>query len=266
MFNLSDETKDSIYKDVFQPSAKELGKTLSLIPRAANVGLSFIDKYLTEKEINIKRAKELLEEKAKNIPEDNLVPPEPYIALPTMQAISYCIDNDSLREMYVNLLLSAMNKNTKEKAHPAFVHIISQLSPDDAMLFTTLFAKNQISIPIAKIFLQKVPNLRMSGQQFETKQVHAYILNSTTEASIITACVNNLTRLGLAEIDLDFSLIPPSLYDYVESSQIYNSQEIIDILNTEELNAHWERAVKKGALSLTDFGQAFYGTCACPII
>ena len=44
------------------------------------------------------------------------------------------MNSEELRNMYANLLAASMLKDEKENAHPSFVEIIKQLSPDEAKL------------------------------------------------------------------------------------------------------------------------------------
>lgn len=90
--------------------------------------------WIAQKEYNIEETKKLLALKLTHITPDNIVSPESYIAIPALQQISYSMNNESLRDLYANLLAKAMNKETKNAVHPAFVDIIKQLSPDEALL------------------------------------------------------------------------------------------------------------------------------------
>ena len=43
-------------------------------------------------------------------------------------------DDNPLTELYLNLLARAIDKERCDEAHPAFVTIIEQMSPDEAMV------------------------------------------------------------------------------------------------------------------------------------
>ena len=74
----------------------------------------------------------MLELKLEKVSPELIEAPEPYIAVPAVQYISYCMNNEELRNMYANLLANSMNKVVKDGVHPGFVEIIKQLSPDEA--------------------------------------------------------------------------------------------------------------------------------------
>ena len=106
------------YNDIAKSAMKSTGEIVGLIPRAINGALEPLHKWILQKEYNIDKIKILLEEKLKNINANEIVQPESFIAVPTIQAISYCMDNDDLRNMYANLLAASMVVSTKDYVHP----------------------------------------------------------------------------------------------------------------------------------------------------
>lgn len=97
------EKVPEIYDDGLKPTVQEGGKLIARIPRAINAALSGCDIWILNKEYNIEEIKKLLAKKLENVPIEKIVPPEPYIAVPALQAISYSMNNEELRELYANL-------------------------------------------------------------------------------------------------------------------------------------------------------------------
>ena len=122
------------YNDGLKPSAQETGKALALIPRTINAALAPLRKWIAEREYSVSETERLLAIKLEGINAESIVSPEAYVAVPVLQAISYCKNSEELRNMYANLLATSMVENGKENAHPSFVEIIKQLSPDEAKL------------------------------------------------------------------------------------------------------------------------------------
>ena len=121
------EIAKNVYNDAGKPVAKPTGELVGLIPRAIKAALSPLEKWILQREYNVAETKKLLEEKLQNTPPELIESPAPHIAVPAMQYISYCMDNEELREMYANLLANSMNKVVKDGVHPGFVEIIKQL-------------------------------------------------------------------------------------------------------------------------------------------
>ncbi|MEI8673868.1 DUF4393 domain-containing protein [Vibrio sp. SA48] len=60
------------------------------------------------------------------------------MAGPTLESLKFSGSEETLREMYANLLANAMDCETQESVHPSFVQIISQLLPLEATLLGAL--------------------------------------------------------------------------------------------------------------------------------
>lgn len=74
-----------------------------------------------------------------------------------MQALTYTAQNETLREMYVNLLANSMNTDKNSVVHPSFVEIIKQMNSLDAKVFDEIAKTNAY---------QKVmnPKIMLKGQ------------------------------------------------------------------------------------------------------
>ena len=123
-----------IYKDLLQPAIRELGNDVLIVAKAVSIALSPLkgavwgfDKI--QEWISVK----LTEKLSKTSPE-KIQTPKMNIAGQILLQLPFCKDESELREMYANLLASAMNKDLFASAHPSFVTIIQQLSPDEALV------------------------------------------------------------------------------------------------------------------------------------
>ena len=111
---------------------------LARIPQVINAALAPLDCWIAERQYHVDRTKQLLEENLKNADPEKIVPPEPYVAIPAIQAISYAMDSDELRTLYANLLAKSIYLDTKDSVHPAFTEIIKNLSPVDCRVFDSI--------------------------------------------------------------------------------------------------------------------------------
>ena len=126
-----------VYKDLAKPAVSEIGNVAGRTVRAL---LAPIRGFLWGWE----RIEEVVEEGVKKrldkIPEERRKSPEPEIAVPLIQALGYTAQNETLREMYINLLANSMDKAKEKDVHPSFVEIIKQMSSLDAKVFEKLSA------------------------------------------------------------------------------------------------------------------------------
>ena len=127
-----------LYEDLAQPVTKEIGTTLGRTVRAL---LSPVRGLCWGFEKIEKRIVDGVEKRLENVQTKKLHTPEPEIAVPLFFALTYTAQNDTLREMYLNLLANSMNSDFDKNVHPSHVEIIKQMNHLDAVVFEEL-AKN----------------------------------------------------------------------------------------------------------------------------
>ena len=180
------------YQDSGKPVLKPTGELLGLIPRTIKAVLLPLEKWIAGREYNLSETYKLLQQKLENIPPEQIVSPEAHIAVPTMQYISYCMDNGELRNMYANLLAKSMCSVMKNNVHPAFVEIIKQLCPDEAKIMKEVYKK--YFIPTLSV---RKENKSHAGIDIISGFSNiGYIANCEYPSEIIKY-FDNLIRLGL---------------------------------------------------------------------
>ena len=117
-----------VYKDAVSPIVKPVGEILGFLPRTLKLALSGWEKWLINGEETIRLTAESVREKIQALPEEKLVEPEPYVAIPAMQQLSYCVNNEELRELYANLLVSSMNIDKDGSLPIKFLNSLACLS------------------------------------------------------------------------------------------------------------------------------------------
>lgn len=241
------ETVPELYDDSLKPTVQESGKILSIIPRTIYAALVPLRKWIANKEYSLAETEKLLEKKLEHIGEDKIVTPDAYVAVPAIQAISYSMDNDELRNLYANLLAKSMNIDTKEKVHPSFVEIIKQMSPVDARVF-----KGIIESPFAPIIdlYVKIPEGGTDCHQYNISWMEF------SSYDIISVSLDNLLRLGLIDIPFGTSYTENRIYDMVRITKSYKT------IKTKLESLHMgtvcesKRIIKTNALA-----ESFYNTC-----
>lgn len=88
-----------VYTDFVKPILKPTGEVIGLVPRTIRAVLSPLERLVLQSEYNVEKTRKLLEEKLKDVPPERIEPPEPYIAVPALQYLSYCMDNHELRDL-----------------------------------------------------------------------------------------------------------------------------------------------------------------------
>jgi len=185
--------------------------------------------------------KKQLEEKEKSIPTAKKTDPDFHIVSLALDNSKFCITNDELREMFVNLIGNTMNSDMKDIAHPAFAEIIKQMTSIDAIILKTFTIKS--SQPIAEI--------RHSDENRTYEVIYrnyfiAQLIDNPFSSEACSVSVTNLERLGLVNIFYDAFLSDSSLYD--------NYNNVLEC----EFKGH---ELHKGIVALTQVGQAFIKVC-----
>lgn len=238
------EKVPEVYDDILKPVAQETGKLLGRVPRAINAALSGCDVWILNKEYNIEETKKLLAKKLENVPPEKIVQPEPYVAVPALQAISYSMNNEELRELYANLLSKAMNIDTKDFVHPCFTDLIKQMSPLDAKVFKSIMESS-----ITPLLTIKKHDKITNGANILIENISWLTFASYNAISV---SINNLCRLGLIEIPYFDNYTDKTNYDCIKQNPWFKAfllqyQSTIDSTKDElKLEEHY---IKKNDLS-----------------
>lgn len=124
--DITEIVKDApqVYEDGLKPAVAESGKTLALIPKAINAALAPLRIWIAQREYNVAETEKLLEKKLEKVGAENIVSPEAYVAVPAIQAISYSMNSEELRDLYANLLAASMTKGK----NGMYIHHLLRLS------------------------------------------------------------------------------------------------------------------------------------------
>ena len=237
---------EKIYDDLVHPTAEAVGVIVSLPARYVRQKLSNVEKFILEGEKNLTQISETISEKMSGVNPENVIEPEPYIAVPALQGISYCMDNDELRNLYANLLATAMQKDKKESVLPAFTEIIKQMSPTDAILMKNI--KPQKLYPLADARYQdKTPSLFATLPIFKPfttgsdvfQNLSSLLCDQYTPENIAIS-IENLARLGLITINSTI----------VKDESVYNNIALLPCC------IEWEERLTL-AKAITDFSDEY---------
>ena len=154
---IPENTVKTIYNDIVHPSFSEAGKTMAIPFKAINWLAEVAKAYCVDKMANTEKLKNCVQKRIESIPDEELREPPKNIVVPAILSNSYN-DSEELRLMYANLIANSMNKQQKHPAHPAFVEIIKQLTPSEALLLKSSNILTHTT-PICQIRYQKKSSL-----------------------------------------------------------------------------------------------------------
>ncbi len=247
---------DVIEKVSDTETVKQADKTTGLLIRAVHAALSPLEKWVIYKEYNIEATRRLLEKKLQDIPVENICTPPSYIGVPALQAISYCMDDEELRNMYAELLAHAMNSDTISNVHPTYVEIIKQMSPYDAVIFQNLV--KELVKPCISLRYEKKDT---SGYPI----IDCFVFEDVEKFPIVPTQISleNLERLRLIEINKSFHYDNESRYRELKQAKGLNKmleQYVKDNENQMPVN-EYQIVTKEFAVMVRGFGQFFARAC-----
>lgn len=190
---VANEAKSALveaYKDVGRPVLAPLGKTLGT---AFEVALAPVDLIFGGLKAGVDRFKAALKKKVEKVPPERLLPPPPTIAAPA--ALQYALMGEGaeaaiLRDMFENLVARSMDIETTKDVHPAFVTMISQLTPDEARLLQNM-----------KEFEYTLLQVRSRVDPPEWTIVSLFSHGLDIDRHRLETSVSNLERLGILRFD-----------------------------------------------------------------
>jgi len=127
---LGQDTVKKIYEDAASQPIQESSKAATDLVKALRLFTAPIQLLGAYQD----RLSKYLDKVRGNVKEENQIEAPPSISGPVLDRLRYLEDENYLTELYLTLLSKAIDKERVQEAHPAFFHIIDQLSSDEAML------------------------------------------------------------------------------------------------------------------------------------
>lgn len=202
-----------IYQDAIQPLARETGKALGTLGKAVNVALAPISLVVW----GYDQMRDFLEtrvaEKLERVPEERITTPPPNVAGPAIEALKFTGHDETLQDMFANLIANSLDANTVLGAHPSFVDIIKNLSSDEGLILK-LFAVTD-RFPLVDV---KLKNKKDGGFYVLNRNVSLIGESAHCKHPQLTPnYLDNLCRLGVLEVPSGRWFSAPDAYDGIMS-------------------------------------------------
>lgn len=235
---------ENIYNDLAHSALSTVGQGLQGITKLALTPISALvwgyDKISDYLDVAIPEYFE-----KRKIKKEKIISPDPMVAVPIVEAMRYTSHKEELREMFTNLLGAAMNADSID-AHPAFVDIIKQLSPDEGKIIKYLYKDDKQPMMKLRIILDDGAGENDLSPYFSDigYKVNCYYPQKFPEY------LDNLHRLGIVEVYYDRFLVDENYYDELKVHPYFpHVDEKINILE------------KKSMYELSAFGKKFCEVC-----
>jgi len=183
------------------------------------------------------------------IPEGRRIIPADSLVLEIADKLRYHPSDNLISELYVDLLSASMDSDRVQKAHPAFIYLIGQISFDEALLIL-LMSENKQSV-----YVRKVSDWNVVSQE----EREGYFGETTI--------IMTNDEITLKEISLkpESFYYPENFYTYIDH---LNDLGLIKYSNEpHSLNRERIKNLKGGDydfwfLELSRFGELFFECCS----
>jgi len=242
------------YKDIVHLPAKEAGKILGSVLGFFNWIVYPLEKSNIYRGAKLKKFAEDIEKKFSQIPEDNRQEAKPNISIPVLEALKYNLDEEHIKEMFMNLLTNSMDNRQNKNTHPSFVEIIKRMDNCDAQTLKAISSAKQWPVV--------TPQCKIKGTDkhwaYVFPEYYIGIQIDSFDMFDISRSLKILDSLGIIRIETVFSL-PKESYEKLKNSEMIINH--FKILKTKRTSSDVELDFKEGCFLFTEFGNSFINCC-----
>jgi Abortive infection alpha len=236
-----------VYDDALTDAAKQAGgltvdliKSLRLFTAPLQVASMFQDRLVR-----------WLEEARNRVPHGQQTEAPSALLAATFEAIRFEPDDSELKTLYVELLAACIDKRKRSSLHPAFPHVLRQLSPEDAHLFAIVSSHN----PSEKFSARRSKKFFVAYHDSKKSEAKLFRWHATRTLERVEAVEDpamvppwdwsNLIRLSLISIDYTRTAVVKALVAFSK-----REWKLADVPNMQVFQVR-----------LTAFGHRFARSC-----
>lgn len=221
----------------------------------------------------------IVSEKLEKVTGEELTKPNAHIAISLLYLNAF-VDSNKLRELFANLLIASMRRETQSFAHISFVRVLEQISPEEALLIKSTSILRDYN-PVARISYQKRADRdsqytklfgeNYSGQTYEDNDLffdattskrlfhHITLFDIGLPYEQLSFLLDNLARLNLIEINYNGSV---DAENYKNFKRLKVMDEIMQkLIDDGDVDEDYHLVYNAGAIAPTEYGRKFYEIC-----
>ncbi len=241
-----------IYEDGLKPAVQETGGIIATLFGLVNHVLMYKPKtWIIKYKLKAQKFEEEYKNRMDAIPEEFRGDPDINVVGPLLESLKYNLDEDKIREMFLNLLVNSIDNRKSASVHPSYVSIVSKMNSTDATILKCLYERYKGNyIKAGKI------NVTLIGtNQFYSDALPEWIIEDEFIGISIFEISETLIRLqnfGVLTLMFDRS----AGGSYLEI--IKGKREVQDIFNRYKTNnSNVELKGNDCIIYINDFGKNF---------
>jgi hypothetical protein len=255
-----------VYQDGVQPTLSQLGRAMGTVAGMVNVLLAPLAKKIYASEASVEQFKADIGEKVKHIPEDRRITPPLAIAGPVIEAARFSLEEAELRELFANLIATSMDAARSDLAHPSFVSMLQQITPDEARMMSHMAVVVREPAVQARCVVELFEGRGMSNRIVLARFNLLGIRAGCECPDRADAYITNLERLGLLLVSTGEGAI--SFTNKAEYKVLEEHPLVVKALEAQERRTVPEgvyrpdrRQIVPGLIMLTPLGRQFCDVC-----
>lgn len=201
---ISSNTGDALLKKPFTAVGRAI---TDVVEGIAHLLLDPVRKFNIQREANLEKFKQEVEDSIKNIPEENIDNSKMGVVLKTIEDSRYQLNDDEIRKLFVKLISASLDDRVNSDITPLFSSIISNMTPKVATLLKDMYINTASVVPYV---------------EFQTEEKTTYARN-TLDYSVLLLdnnyIINNDLELSLLE---NFNLIKLNEGNFLSHSHFKN--------------------------------------------
>ena len=243
---------DNAVENLTDKPTKSVGATLSDIWFLVFGGISHTaEKKRLEYAADLEKFRLDLEEKTSRIPDEKKIDPSIQVTAQAIDDSKYCVQDSSLRSMFVSLISNSMNSDYASEVHPSFSGMIKQMSCLDGKLLWIFKHGPSEGLPLCDYRKENVDG------SFESLVENVFLDMPGYDIHSISRSITSLERFGLLTIPPFIELAPEegtnNVYQKFENAPLYH-----------ELQANYSGSkitICHRKVNLTPLGRSFVKVC-----
>ncbi|WP_201541400.1 DUF4393 domain-containing protein [Psychrobacter faecalis] len=243
-----------VYGDLLKPGVSQVGQAIGTLLGYGNTILMPLALKNEKSKITIQSNLNKYRQKLEEISEENIQSVVPEIGVPILEKLMY-VSDETLVELYTELLAKASDKEQCESTHPSFVNIINNLSPKEVKILELIYEKHLAIVSV---------NVIADDSSHPVEQISELILDVDIYDENATAHISNLIGLGLIDMNFNVQFSAAQRYERLEEiiKETYSNAptELKDV----EIISHFMKgnvSFSRGTIEISSFGGLFLKAC-----
>lgn len=243
-----------VYGDLLKPGVSQVGQAIGTLLGYGNTILMPLALKNEKSKITIQSNLNKYRQKLEEISEENIQSVVPEIGVPILEKLMY-VSDETLVELYTELLAKASDKEQCESTHPSFVNIINNLSPKEVKILELIYEKHLAIVSV---------NVIADDSSHPVEQISELILDVDIYDENATAHISNLIGLGLIDMNFNVQFSAAQRYERLEEiiKETYSNAptELKDV----EIISHLMKgnvSFSRGTIKISSFGGLFLKAC-----